>query len=131
METKQQTCTERIEQSYTGRMDDLKDILTCSGDFAHCEDLMQGLNEYGLGFDYVEHEEEEEKENFWRFQISWGGPSEEFRIYTDGKEGEIQKIEFWFLDWFDGASKDVTEEKINNDWGLKDFFETNFLYIGY
>jgi hypothetical protein len=127
--TKDKTCAERIAQSYTNRIEDLNEILTCSGDFAHCEDLMEGLSEYGLGFDYVEHDEEEEKEDFWRFQISWGGPSEEFRIYTDFKNGPIQKIEYWFLDWFDGTSKDVTNNKINKDWSLKDFFETNFLYM--
>ena len=127
--TKDKTCAERIAQSYASRMEDLNEILTCSGDFSHCEDLMQGLSEYALGFDYVEHDEEEEKEDFWRYQISWGGPSEEFRIYTDGKEGPIEKIEFVFMDWFDGATKDVTNEHINKDWSLKDFFETYFLYI--
>ena len=39
--TKDKTCAERIENSYAGRIENLKDILTCSGDFAHCEDLMQ------------------------------------------------------------------------------------------
>ena len=126
--TKDKKCDERIAQSYAGRIEDLNEILECEGDFSHCSDTPEALSEYGLGFDYVEHDEEEEKRDFWRFQISWGGPSEEFRIYTEGKEGPIQKIEFVFMDWFDGATQDVTNDQINKDWALKEFFETYFCF---
>ena len=127
--TKDKTCTERIEQSYNNRLEDLNDILECKGDFSHCDDTPQAINEYGLCFDYVENDEEERKENFWRFQISWGGPSEEFRIYTDGKEGSIMRIEFWYMDWFDGANKEVTNDQINKHWTLKEYFETYFFLM--
>ncbi len=126
MTTKELKCSERIESSFLSRREDLEQVLECKGDFSHCEDTIEALNEFSLCFDYVEHEEEDKKD-FWRFQISWGGPSEEFRIFTDGQEGPIEKIEYWFLDWFDGASKDVTQENINEKWTLKDFFYTYFL----
>ena len=37
-----------------------------------------------------------------RYQLSWGGPTEEFRVYLNGD------VEFWLLDWFDGAPIEVT-----------------------
>ena len=65
------------------------------------------LNEYflsvGIGYD-----------EFVRFQISWGGPQEEIRMFRDGR------IEFCFLDWFVGYSLDVTDDKVIK-W-LKDYF---------
>jgi hypothetical protein len=66
------------------------------------------LYEYGLCFDYVAPETfEGQKEPYWRYQLSWGGPSSEFRIYgnTTGEySASIYRIEYWFLDWFDGAN---------------------------
>ena len=41
--------------------------------------------------------------DYVRYQMSGGGPSDELRFYRDGK------IEYWFLDWFDGASRIVTD----------------------
>ena len=64
-----------------------------------------GFYEYGLSFDAVEDEETGEID-YHRFQLSWGGPSEEIRFYPSGK------IEYVFLDWFSGIGFDVTEE----DW---------------
>ena len=34
---------------------------------------------------------------YWRWQLSWGGPSDEFRLYGGGK------LVYHFADWFDGA----------------------------
>ena len=43
------------------------------------------------------------KPSYKRIQISWGGPSDEFRIYANGT------IEYWFLDWYDGAKVVLNE----------------------
>lgn len=57
------------------------------------------LNEYALSLDYVEPRTfPNQKRGYKRYQISWGGPSEEFRMYSSPTV-----IEFWYLDWFDGA----------------------------
>ena len=48
---------------------------------------------------------------YWRYQMSWGGPSDEFRIYLD-EDNKIYKIEYWYLDWFDGASIIVKDSLI-------------------
>ena len=59
-------------------------------------------NEYGLSFDYVAPNTFNDQEiGYFRYQISWGGPSEEIRFYVDYGKNPY-KIEFWFLDWFTG-----------------------------
>lgn len=72
--------------------------------------------EYGLCFDYVEPDTfEDQTEGYYRFQLSWGGPSDEFRFYSDGS------IEYVYLDWFTGIGWDVTGE----DWAefIRSMFE--------
>ena len=87
--------------------------------------------EYGLGFDYVAPHTfgEDQDEGYFRFQISWGGPSEEFRIYANGREYDwsIYKLEFWFLDWFDGAK--ITLTGIDKEFML-DLMHSLFVEIG-
>lgn len=51
--------------------------------------------EYPLCFDLKK--DFDTQENYVQYQMSWGGPSDEFRIYAD-------RIEYWYLDWFTGAS---------------------------
>ena len=71
------------------------------------EDL-GNIHEYGLAFDYVAPDTfTDQEEPYFRYQISWGGPSEEIRFYASGQEYDWQthRVEFWFLDWFDGASR--------------------------
>ena len=65
------------------------------------------LNEYGLCFDYVEPETfNDQPEGYYRYQISWGGPSDEFRFWVDDNN-KLYKIEYAFLDWFDGAVQEL------------------------
>lgn len=59
--------------------------------------------EYGLCFDFVESDEI--SDGYYRYQLSWGGPSDEIRFYPDGT------IEYCFFDWFVGIGLDVS----NND----------------
>jgi len=63
------------------------------------------FHEYGLSFDYVELGTfYDQTEDYFRFQFSWGGPSEEVRFYEDGT------IIFVYLDWFSGVGFDVSYE---------------------
>lgn len=69
------------------------------------------FHEYGLAFEYVEpFEHSDQPEGYWRFVISTGGPGTELRFFaTLGARGYVlHRAEFWLLDWFDGASIDVT-----------------------
>ena len=34
-----------------------------------------------------------------------GGPSDEFRFYVSGPGFNLHRVEYWFMDWFDGASR--------------------------
>jgi len=71
------------------------------------EDFFDYVNNYGLSWDYVEKGTFDDQERgFFRYQLSWGGPSSEFRIYAD-YDKSIDFIEFWYMDWFDGASVEV------------------------
>ena len=98
------TCAERIDAEYESEMETLRELWEkyCEG----TDDGMEELNEHGLSFDYCYASRG--NPGYFRYQISWGGPSDEFRIYAD-RRGEyrwnIWKIEYWFMDWFDGAKK--------------------------
>jgi len=66
-------------------------------------DELGHIHEYGLGFDYVAPGTfQEQKEGYFRYQLSWGGPSDEFRIFVN-PDLSAHRIEYWFMDWFDGA----------------------------
>ena len=90
----QKTCAERIDEQWRLRREDLKDP-----EFE------------GLGFDYVEpHTFTDQLEGYWRWQFSWGGPSDELRAFVN-EHKEIHRLEYWFLDWMDGAKIDLTQER--------------------
>ena len=125
------TCDERVDRHRESRMADLK-ALYRFGDCdpeerrAFCEEEGIDLDsdggreaaderrcEYGLCFDYVAPGTFTDDQKtpcfdigadagYWRYQISWGGPSEEIRFFASG--GTFGRAEFWLLDWFDGAS---------------------------
>tara|TARA_B100001778_G_scaffold334454_1_gene345872 strand:- start:593 stop:1057 length:465 start_codon:yes stop_codon:yes gene_type:complete len=60
------------------------------------------IYDYGLCFDYVEPNTfDEQPLGYWRYQLSYGGPSDEFRYVDDGS------IEYWYMDWFDGAHRSL------------------------
>ena len=91
VQKKQPTCAQRVNEEWKERQEDLKNP------------------EYeALCFDYVApHTWDDQKEGYWRWQFSWGGPSDELRGFVN-EHGELHRVEYWFLDWFDGASIDVT-----------------------
>ena len=63
----QKTCAERIDEQWRDRKEDLKDP-----EFDY------------LGFDYVEpHTFQDQLEGYWRWQFSWGGPSDELRAFVN------------------------------------------------
>ena len=73
-----------------------------SGDWAG-----EALDNYGLSFDYVApHTFTDQTEGYYRWQLSWGGPSDEFRIYVD-EMTRPDRVEYWFIDWFDGAKVEI------------------------
>jgi hypothetical protein len=68
------------------------------------EDLGR-FEEYGLCFDYVyANTFSDQEEGFFRYQLSTGGPGDEFRFYLT-MDKSLYKVEYVFLDWFDGATR--------------------------
>lgn len=109
--TKEKKCVELVKPACRSRMEDIKIIL--SGDSAKCEEegLPTNIGEYGLCIDFIESGTfTDQKEAYTRYQISWGGPSEEFRVFND-------RVEFWYLDWYDGSYTTLwpDDEKIIRD----------------
>ena len=101
------SCEERVDEYLDDRLQDIKE-------FAQEGFSSDDFFEYGLCVDYVEpFTFDDQEEGYLRYQLSWGGPSDEFRFYQ-------LRTEYWFLDWFDGASRDVSQE--DDIIELKSFF---------
>lgn len=68
-------------------------------------------SEYGVGFDYVAAGTfERQRVGYFRYQLSYGGPAEEFRFFVD-PEHNLIRAEFWLLDWFTGSCIDCTSQQ--------------------
>ena len=104
-------CKDRVERELVSRIEDLVKLWELYKEDSDASDEDLGnIYEYGLAFDYVAPETfgDDQPEGYFRYQLSWGGPSDEFRIYANKKgsyDWTVYRIEYWFLDWFDGAKK--------------------------
>lgn len=130
-------CADLVRQHYTSRMGDLRALWhayqhpgepcqECQGTGKQangrydCEYCDKGtyledsrLNEYGLSFDYVPPGTfTDQRRGYWRYQLSWGGPSDEFRFYADENKA-LTRVEYWYMDWFDGAKVSVAPHSRN------------------
>jgi len=94
-------CKERVADAFASRMADLRKLWQ-AGYGVEVENIGK-LEEYGLAIDKVEPDKRGHP-GYWRYQLSWGGPAEEFRYYDGGR------VEFWLLDWWDGASVAVSDQ---------------------
>jgi len=106
--TKDRTCAKRIDESLRSRLADLRKLfnLYCEGNDEGDKELGT-FNEYGLCFDYVAPGTfDDQEQGYFRYQLSWGGPSDEFRFFVN-PDLSVHTIEYWFLDWGDGASLDL------------------------
>lgn len=101
---RQASCKERVRSHYKSRIDTIK--LLWESYRKDPEAYVDGegrWDEYGLSFDYVPAGTfTDQKRGYFRYQISWGGPSDELRFFTD-EDLNLTSIQYWFLDWGDGA----------------------------
>ena len=106
---------DEFDNSTEGGQIALKVIDKLKGDyFQEYEDLFDYVNNSALSWDYVEAGTfEDQEEGYYRLQLSWGGPSDEFRIYTIADTLEIDVIEYWYMDWFDGAFINVMPDTLS------------------
>ena len=108
MDEKKESCKDKVRGAYQNRMGEVRKLwnLYKKDPEARTKDGEQ-WTEYGLCFDYVPPGTfNDQKRGFFRYQISYGGPSEEFRFSAD-ENLNMTSCAFWFLDWFDGASVPV------------------------
>ncbi len=94
---------EKAENSLSDK-DNLNELSTHLQDDIR-EQYQERFNQYGLSFDYVELDKDTERDYF-RYQLSYGGPSDEIRFYDNGD------IEYAYLDWFCGVGFDVTNDGV-------------------
>ena len=108
--TKERSCESRVQEHLEGRLEDLRTLWDLyHKDVEAYDENFGNMCEYGLCFDYVGPDTfDDQKEGYFRYQLSWGGPGDEFRIYAQKVKDyqfSVYRIEYWFLDWFDGASR--------------------------
>ena len=114
---------EILEAMHEARADRSADISDLANYDNIREYLDEAFNEYGLCFDYVELGTFGDQENdYFRYQLSYGGPSEEIRFYDNGA------VEFVFLDWFVGCGYNLNNHPTGkalrqyfNELGMLDF----------
>jgi len=101
---KDNSCKSRIEGEVKARLRDLHRLREAYQDGAEGEEI-ESIFDYGLSFDYVAPGTfDGQKEGYFRYQLSWGGPSDEFRFFVN-PDMSCHRVEYWLMDWFDGASR--------------------------
>ena len=101
---RQAKCKDRVRREYRETIKIVRRLwaLKCSGNETGDPDYGT-FDEYGLCFGYCPAGTwTDQREPFFRWQLSTGGPGDEFRFYC-GRDGAPYRVEYWFLDWFDGA----------------------------
>jgi hypothetical protein len=116
-------CAEIVNQKYLDTVNDYQSVYDYFNlddedkskhekheDLQFYDSLFDYVNQSALGFDFVPVDTFKDQERgYWRLQMSWGGPSDEFRIYVN-PENKIEYIDYHYLDWFDGASVRVRHD---------------------
>jgi len=95
---KSDRCIDRIEDAILSRGEDFERFMNTNDEETQIE-----FYEYGLDVSMVSIGAfQNQNEPYLRYQLSWGGPSEEINFYQNGR------VEFVFKDWFDSAVKEVS-----------------------
>ena len=116
--SKQLKCKDLVQSSWESQEEDYKNFKD-EGDY---ESLYDYANQTALSFDKVHKNSKENIDrSYYRLQISWGGPSTEFRAFLNA-DHDIDYIEYWYLDWFDGASINIPRD--SKSWEVVEDFVT-------
>lgn len=135
------TCKERINGELAGRIDDLRQLWAA---YAHPNtptatedgniiggDMDGGhIYEFGLYFDYVAPGTfRKQQRGYFRWQLSTGGPGDEFRIYAEGSgyRWHVDRIEYVFMDWWDSAKRTLSGARFDL---LEEIFQALFVEDG-
>ena len=113
MTTKQATCEDRIKDQLAGRIDDMRqwlDDYAADAD-ADCDNLdSDGLSPYNGPLAV-------ERKVVYRVLLSTGGPGDWLDVWLDA-DGGIDRVDYVFQDWFDGArvTLDLRQQHKVSDW---------------
>lgn len=101
---REKTCEERVSDELASTISYIREMWEVyTGREPETDDITEDtFSEYGLSLEYSSSEDGDP--GFFRYLLSWGGPSSEFRFFCD-PDLVCYRIEFWFMDWFDGASR--------------------------
>jgi len=101
---------ERVgELQFQSRSEDITNMLERmdNSDAEVSEEAYEELYNYGLSLDYVPpFTFDGQRAGYWRWQLSWGGPSDEFRIYVDD-DTNIREILYVYQDWYQHTEQSV------------------------
>jgi hypothetical protein len=98
------TCEQRIDESLARELDTLREFEACDWD----------VTSDGVEFDHhaLSYEWSADAGRFV-YLLSTGGPQTEFRFAVDmvglyGQDLKLASITYHYLDWFDGAERELT-----------------------
>lgn len=120
-------CEERIDAELKRTLKDLRAIIEDGLD----DRALGELYGYGLAFDFVAPNTfNDQREGYFRWQLSTGGPGDEFRIFAqriNNYDWPVYRVGYWFLDWGDVAHRVLSgeDEKL-----LIELFDAMFASIG-
>ena len=121
------TCDQRICEMYADTMLQIKNLIKPRiHQIGTADDIMmqyEALDGISLGFDYVSGNTIGIEEPCFRWQLSWGGPQDEFlfpinrHIYTLDGGGSLRfdftaesVTQYWLRDWGDSSHINLDEE---------------------
>lgn len=99
MTEEQKSCEQKIDEELRRLMADVREM-------AQAEDRDKWIDENGDPLDAIGIS----KYKVIQYQMSWGGPSDEFEIWIDLEAKTIERIIYIYMDWYDGARREVTGE---------------------
>lgn len=122
---REKSCKARWAEHKNSRFSDLRKLVRAYGTDAEDVPDLGSLHEYGLSFDYVAPNTfRGQPRGYWRYQLSWGGPSDEIRFYGDrGYRHGPERVEYVFQDWFDGYARKLRGRDEETARWLWDWFE--------
>jgi len=94
------SCEQRIDEELKDRIKDFKKII-------QSKDPLEKINEYALALS---------KAVCYKLELSWGGPQDYFIFEYDPESRDLVHITYHFLDWFDGAERNI--EYNSKEWQI-------------
>ena len=137
---KQQSCEDRIADHLASTLEDLTKATAyqfqceaCGHEFVSADDDSE-CPECGAEDCEQVKDPDESREEYMkgvleitpqylvvRVGLSYGGPADGFTLYCDPDTREIEKAEYYFQDWFDGAKRGLSGSALDL---VRDMFQT-------